>query len=69
MKNKAYSLRNFLKLYANKANRFIFSHENQDESVSLPFVQYEMVFSAATPVTKSAQNSIKLSDEATLEKK
>lgn len=63
MKNKTYSLRKFLKLYASKAHSFIFSHENQDESVLLPSVQYEMKFSAVNPVTQAAQNSIKFSNE------
>lgn len=59
MKNKTYSVRNFLKLYASKAHSFIFSHENQDESVLIPSVQYEMEFSEIKPVTQSAQNGIK----------
>lgn len=63
MKINRYSLREFLKLYTDKAHSFIFSHENQDDSVSLPSVQYEIQFSAVNPVTQSAQNGIKFFNE------
>ena len=60
MKVKEYTLRKFLKLYANrKARSFIYYYKNQNQHAQMPSVQYSLQFSSVKPVRQSAQTDIK----------
>ena len=59
MKVKEYTLRKFLKRYANrKTGSFIYYYKNQNQHAQMPSVQYSLQFSSVKSVAQSVQNDI-----------